>query len=487
MKRFKQLMRLIHIYGVMARYGVDKMLCFIPFLRFLWYLNPWHWFRSQKPYARGEALRLALEALGPLFVKFGQILSIRYDLLPSDMIIELQKLQDRVSPFPSDQAIQQIEKALKQSIQQVFAEFDPIPIASASIAQVHAAKLKNGKNVVVKVKRPNIDRLIRRDLDLLYGIAHAAEKYWSQTKRFRPKELVAEFEHTLQEEQNFMAEAANASQLRRNFFDSSLLYVPKIFWEYTTASTIVMERISGIPVSDRDRLMAAGIDLKILAQRGVDIFFTQVFRDSFFHADMHPGNIFVSESSGAEPQYIAVDFGIMGSLSPVDQYYLAENLLAFFHRDYRRVAVLHVESGWIPADTRVERFESAIRSVCEPIFEKPLGEISFAQLLLNLFQTASRFHMEVQPQLLLLQKTLFHIEGLGRRLYPELDLWATGKPYLKRWLKQRYGLKTQWRRLAQQLPRLSEKITNLPILLHDVLEYQKKQQLQHAWQIQRKQ
>lgn len=486
MKRPGQILRLFYINFVIARRGLDRVVLhtptFWPF-RFLSYLNPWNWFKSQQK-NRGQAIRLALEDLGPIFVKFGQILSTRHDLLPEDIISELQKLQDNVPPFPTDQVWQIIEQTYGQPWSAVFAEFSVLPLASASIAQVHTAITHNGERVVVKIRRPQIEKVIRRDLSLLYTVAALTERFWSHGKRLRPRELVSEFERTIIDEQNFLCEAANASQLRRNFLHSPLLYVPEIYWEYTRKNIIVMEQVNGIAIADRASLLAAGIDLQKLAERGVEIFFTQVFRDSFFHADMHPGNIFVAKDQLEDPQYIAVDFGIMGALSPKDQHYLAENLLAFFKRDYRRVAVLHVESGWVPPFIRVEEFEAAIRCVCEPIFEKPLADISFAQLLLSLFQTASRFKMEIQPQLLLLQKTLFNIEGLGRRLYPQLDLWATGKPFLERWIKQRYSPKKLLHNLAQQGPMAMERLAALPVLWYETLEHERKKQLFEAWQSQ---
>lgn len=479
-----QILRLFYINYVIAHRGLDRVVLSTPAFsayRFLSYLNPWNWFKPRKQNA-GEAIRLALEDLGPIFVKFGQVLSTRQDLLPEDILIELQKLQDRVPPFPADQARQIVEQTLGCPIEAVFTEFSMSPLASASIAQVHAATLHSGQHVVVKIRRPRIEKTIKRDLGLLHAVAKLTTYLWTYSRRLRLQEIVDEFERVLTDELNFIAEAANASQLRRNFLNSPLLYIPEVYWKYARPNLLVQERISGIPVTDRAQLLALEVDLKQLAERGVEIFFMQVFRDSFFHADMHPGNIFVAKDQPNNPKYIAVDFGIMGSLAPTDQHYLAENLLAFFKRDYRKVALLHIESGWVPPDTRVEAFESAIRQVCEPIFEKPLRDISFAQLLLNLFQTASRFKMEVQPQLLLLQKTLFNIEGLGRKLYPELNLWTTGKPYLERWLKQRYSIKTLLRNTPLLSPLVAEKLTLLPLLWYDNLQRENKQQLIQAWQ-----
>ncbi len=485
MRRPSQLLRLLYINYVMAKHGVDRVVLSAPAfspVRFLSYFNPWNWLRPQQQ-PRGESVRLALEALGPIFVKFGQILSIRSDLLPPDIIAELEKLQDSVPPFPAEQARQILEVAYARPLQDVFCEFSAAPFASASIAQVHAAKLHDGHRVVVKIRRPGIEKIIRRDVGLMYTVAKLAEQFWSHGKRLKAVELVSEFERTIKDELDFTREAANASQLKRNFLHSPLLYVPEIFWDYTMQNVVVMEHISGIPVSDKAALIAAGVDLKRLAERGVEVFFTQVLRDSFFHADMHPGNIFVSRDHPEDPQYIAVDFGIIGILSPKDQHYLAENLLAFFKRDYRRVAVLHVESGWVPPTTRVEEFEAAIRSVCEPVFEKPLRDISFGQLLLRLFQTASRFKMEVQPQLFLLQKTLLNIESLGRKLYPQLDLWVTAKPFLERSVRKRYSLKTMLKGLYLETPQLVESLVAIPNLWREILVYQKQRHSAQEWEL----
>lgn len=479
MKSLKQLIRLIHISYILARNGLDNVVVsirlFAP-IRFIVYLNPWNWFRKV-PLTRGEALRKSLEELGPIFIKFGQALSTRPDILPEDIAIELSKLQDKVPPFPSNKAMAIIEKAYGQSPYDIFADIEPNALASASMAQVHAATLKTGEDVVVKILRPNMRRIIEQDLSIMHTIANLADRYWPEGKRLKPKEIVNEFEHTLLDELDLLREAANAAQLRRNFLNSPLLYIPEIFWDYSRKNVMVMERIHGIPVSDVAKLHEHGIDIKKLAERGVEIFFTQVFRDCFFHADMHPGNIFVSYEHPQDPQYICIDFGIIGTLNDSDKRYLAENLLAFFNRDYRRVAQLHVESGWVARDTRVEEFESAIRTVCEPIFEKPLKDISFAQVVLRLFQVARRFHMVVQPQLILLQKTLLAIEGLGRQLYPELDLWATAKPFLEKWVKQQIGPKAFLSQLKLNLPFLAEQLPHLPKLVFDVLELKKEQLL----------
>ena len=386
---------------------------------------------------RGERLRKAIEQLGPIFVKFGQILSTRRDLLADDLADELKNLQDQVPAFSSKSAIQIIESSLNLSVKDAFLQFEEQPMASASIAQVHAAQLQSGQDVVVKVIRPDIEKTIRIDIALMLVMARLLEKYWADGKRLHPVDVVKDYQTTILDELDLQREAANTSQLKRNFSESNLIYIPEIYWDYTAQHVLVMERIYGVPIADVAQLHKADVDLKLLAERGVEIFFTQVFRDSFFHADMHPGNIFVDINNPRDPRYIAIDCGIVGSLDQEDQNYLARNLLAFFNRDYRQVAKLHVSSGWVPAHTRVNEFEAAIRTVCEPIFEKPLKDISFGQFLVRLFQTARRFDMEVQPQLVLLQKTLLNIEGLGRQLYPELDLWSTAHPYLENWMRER--------------------------------------------------
>jgi len=467
----KRLLRSLKILRVVARYRLDTFFdgLNLPFsLRLLLLLLPWRYvIPAEQP--RGARLRLALEALGPVFIKFGQMLSTRRDLLPDDVAEELKKLQDQVPPFEGREAQRIIEQALGHPVKQLFSSFEQQPLASASVAQVHKATLEDGRDVVVKVIRPGIDRTIQKDVALLYGIAEVVQAIWADGRRLRPVEVVAEYEQTIFDELDLRKEAANGSQLHRNFAGSDILYIPEIFWDYTRSNVLVMERIHGIPVADIAQLEAQNTDMKKLAERGVEIFFTQVFRDSFFHADMHPGNIFVSRETPHSPQYIAVDFGIVGSLTPEDQSYLARNFLAFFQRDYRQVAQLHVDSGWVPSDTNVDAFETAIRSVCEPIFEKPLKEISFGQVLLGLFQTARRFNMEVQPQLVLLQKTLLNIEGLGRQLYPELDLWKTAKPFLEGWMKERMGPKAVYRSIKQQAPDWLEKMPHMPQLVFDAL------------------
>jgi ubiquinone biosynthesis protein len=488
MKSIKQLVRLLHINTVLARNGLDQVIVsirlFSPF-RFIVYLNPWNWLRKEK-LTRGEALRKTLEELGPIFIKFGQALSTRPDILPLDIAQELCKLQDKVPPFASDKALAIIEAAFGRSAYEVFAKFDPIPLASASMAQVHAATLTSGEEVVVKILRPNMLKTIKNDLSIMYTIANLADRYWPVSKRLKPKEIVREFEHNLIDELDLQREAANAAQLRRNFNNSPMLYVPEIYWDYTHENVLVMERIHGIPIADIDSLRKHDINIKKLAERGVEIFFTQVFRDCFFHADMHPGNIFVSPLNPQDPQYICIDFGIIGTLNDSDKRYLAENLYAFFNRDYRRVAQLHVESGWVARSTRIEEFESAIRTVCEPIFEKPLKDISFAQVVIRLFQVARRFQMEVQPQLVLLQKTLLAIEGLGRQLYPELDLWATAKPFLEKWIKEQMGPKAFIKQIRENLPFFAEQLPQMPRLMYEVLELSKEQKIRELEQHQHK-
>ena len=467
MIRPKLLFRLIHINWVLVFHGLDEIVLkthlFRP-IRYLAFITPSYWLKS-KTDTRGVRIRRALEDLGPIYVKFGQALSTRKDLLPDDISDELVKLQDRVPPFANEIARSIIETELGMSISEAFAEFDPSPLASASVAQVHTATLHTGENVIVKVLRPDIETRIISDIGLLYELARFAERFWSDARRLRAVDVVAEFERTTLDELDLVREAANAAKLRRNFENSELIYIPEVHWSLTRKKVMVMERIYGIPVGEIEQLKAGGADFKSLAERGVEIFFTQVFRDNFFHADMHPGNIFVDLPN----KYIAVDFGIVGSLSLSDQRYLAENFLAFFNRDYRKVAEMHVESGWVPSSTRIEEFESAIRSVCEPIFEKPLKDISFGQLLLRLFQTARRFDMHVQPQLVLLQKTLLNIEGLGRQLYPELDLWQTAKPFLEKWFHERLGPKAKINKLIKQFPEFAEQFPEIPSLVYKAL------------------
>ncbi len=467
MKHLKQLFRIIKINRVLTYYQIDKMvLTDTKYAWLIWFnmLLPWNW-RDKSSANRGENIRLALEELGPIFIKLGQALSTRKDLLPPDISVELIKLQDDCPPFDAEHSRQLVEDALKRPIHEAFAEFDTTPIASASIAQVHGAKLHTGTDVVVKVVRPGIKPIIEQDVAIMFMLARLFEAAVKIAKRLHPVEVVAEFEKTILDELDMIREAANAAQLRRNFNGSSLLYVPEIYWSHTTEHVMTMERIYGIRISETNKLIEAGISLTELSAKGVVIFFTQVFKHNFFHADMHPGNIFVLPDG----RYAAIDFGIMGTLDPEDQRYLAENFLAFFNRDYLRVAELHIESEWVPRDTRVNELESAIRSVCEPIWDRPLKDISFGLVLMRLFQTARRFGMEVQPQLVLLQKTLLNIEGLGRQLDDELDLWDTAKPFLEEWMHDRMGPKGLARNIKNNLPFWTEHAPQIPGLLHTSL------------------
>ena len=463
-----QLFRLMKISRVFIRHGLDEFVdtlhLFRPFGTVLRWM-PWRWWRTVPDTPRGVRLREALEELGPVFIKFGQVLSTRPDLLPEDIAEELARLQDQVTPFSGAQARLLVETAWKDSIENHLKNFDTVPVAAASVAQVHFAELPDGTEVVVKVLRPDIHEIIERDLELLYTLARLAEQYWEEGPRLRPVEVVGEFDKTIHDELDLRREAANASQLRANFIDSKLVYVPKVYWEHTRQNVMVMERIHGIPIRNIDAIKKAGIDMRELAHNGVEIFFTQAFRDGFFHADMHPGNIFVSEDG----QYRAVDFGIMGTLSDMDKRYLAENFLAFFNRDYHAVADAHLRAGWVPPHTRVEEFEAAIRTVCEPIFAKPINEISFGGFVLQLFQVARRFEMPIQPQLVLLQKTLLNIEGLGRQLYPQLDLWETAKPYLENWMNEQVGPKAFIEGVKQEFPRWNRMLPRVPALAYDVL------------------
>jgi len=458
--------RLLTIHRVLVRYGLDDFVrathLYRP-LRFVFWLSPWTWFRRRQG-TRGERLRRALEDLGPIFVKFGQVVSTRRDLLPADIADELAKLQDRVPPFDGAHAKARIEASIGRPVAELFANFDATPLAAASIAQVHAATLPDGREVVVKVLRPGMREAIDRDLEVLQALAGLAEEYWPESRRLRPREVVVEYEKTILNELDLMREAGNASQLKRNFAGSALLHVPEVHWDLCRQDVMVMERIRGVQISEVARLRELGTDIRKLAENGVTIFFTQVFRHNFFHADMHPGNIFVDVADPASPRYAAVDFGIVGTLDPRDQLYLAGNFLAFFERDYRRVAVLHLESGWVPAGTRVDELESAVRTVCEPIFDKPLKDISFGVVLLHLFEIARRYEMQVQPQLILLQKTLLNIEGLGRELYPELDLWKTALPILREWMRERASPRAVLGSLREHWPDVAEAIKVLPVI-----------------------
>ncbi|MES2900090.1 MAG: ubiquinone biosynthesis regulatory protein kinase UbiB [Pseudomonadota bacterium] len=462
-------LRFIKIFSVAIRYGLDEIaISGLKVPRTAALIDSVIFWRDISA-PRGERLRMALEELGPIFVKFGQVLSTRRDLMPPDIADELARLQDRVPPFSSELAIAQIKRSLRAHPDDLFASFERTPVASASIAQVHFAVLKNGKDVAVKVLRPGMKKLIDEDMALMHIAASLIGSIWADSKRLKPKEVVAEFDKYLHDELDLMREAANASQLRRNFAGSDLLMVPEMYWDYCSSSVIVMERMHGIPISQIERLAAEGVDLKKLSSDGVEIFFTQVFRDGFFHADMHPGNILVSIAPESMGRYIALDFGIVGTLNDFDKDYLSQNFLAFFRRDYKRVAEAHIESGWAPRETRVDELESAVRACCEPIFDRPLKDISFGQILLRLFQTSRRFNVEVQPQLVLLQKTLLNIEGLGRQLDPDLDLWKTAKPYLERWMGEQVGIQGMVERLKDEAPRFTHIIPQLPRLVHRAL------------------
>ena len=468
MKRRQTLLRVLRIQRVLVKYGLDdiiKQTHLLRPLRFFFYVLPR---RRDTSAPLGERIRLALEELGPIFVKFGQAISTRRDLLPPDIADELAKLQDMVPPFPSEQALEILNNAYGKPVEEVFKRFDVEPFAAASIAQVHTAQLHSGQEVVLKILRPGVQQQIERDLDVLRMIAGLADRYWQHGKRLRPLEVVSEYEQTIIDELDLMREAANCAQLKRNFTGSEMLYVPDIYWDYCRPEVLVQERIYGIPISDMKALREAGANIRVLAENGVEIFFTQVFRHNFFHADMHPGNIFVIATDPDKPKYAAVDFGIVGTLSPDDQKYLANNFLAFFDRDYHRIAKLHLESGWVPEGTRIDQLETAVRTVCEPIFNKPLSEISFAQVLMRLFRVAQRFNVEIQPQMILLHKTLFNIEGLGRELYPQLDLWKTAHPVLKKWMNEQVGPKAILDDLRENLPQLRSVLRELPTILKQI-------------------
>ena len=458
-----QIIRLIRIYIIIMRNSLDKELFNFKYLwliKFLRIFFPNLWFRKNS-LSRGERIKNTFEELGPIFVKLGQAISTRKDLLPIDIAEELVKLQDKVTPFSGDEAKRAIELALNDNIENTFESFEIVPLASASVAQVHAAKI-NDKEVIIKVLRPGIEKLIRKDINLMYFVANIVDKFWEESKRLKPIEIVDEYEKIVFNELDLLKEASNANLLKKNFVDSNYLYVPEIYWDLTRKNILVMERIFGIQISNIEELNKNNINIKRLAEKGVEIFFTQVFQHNFFHADMHPGNIFVSYENPDDPKYCAVDFGIMGSLSESDQKYLALNFQAFFQRDYKKVAELHIDSGWVGENTRVDEFENSIRSVCEPIFDKPLKDISFGNLLLRLFSVARQYDMHVQPQLVLLQKTLLNIEGLGRDLYPELDLWITAKPFFEKWSKDNTSLSSIMKKISKNSPRLINEITEFP-------------------------
>mgnify|MGYP001240512276 FL=1 len=468
------LFRLLRILYVAARFGLDEFFLGherVKLIR-LSVRALFFWRDLSRP--RGERLRQALEHLGPIFVKFGQMLSTRRDMIPADIADELAKLQDRVPPIAGDQALAVIRRAYGRNAAEVFADFANTPVASASVAQVHRARLTTGEEVAVKVLRPGIQAVIGHDVQLLYALAGLIERLWWDGKRLKPREVVHEFAKHLDDELDLVREAANCSQLHRNFAGSGKLRVPDVFWDYCTSEVMVMTWMNGTPISQTEELRRRGVDFSALARSGVEIFFTQVFRDGFFHADMHPGNVLVTDDG----QYIALDFGIMGTLDEVDKNYLAQNFLAFFRRDYRKVAQAHLDAGWVPPDTRADEFEAAIRAVCEPVFDRPLKEIAFGRVLLRLFQTSRRFGMEIQPQLVMLQKTLINIEGLGRQLDPELDLWSTAKPYLERWMSEQVGWRGWLRVLGEEAPYWGRILPQLPRLAHHALRADRLEKLE---------
>ena len=461
----KNIFRLITIQRILVGYRLDELLDKVPVLKSFKYFFILLPRKISKNSSLGERIRRALEELGPIFVKFGQVVSTRRDLLPEEIADELAKLQDQVTPFSKSQALEILNTAYDKSIDQIFKKIDDEPLAAASIAQVHSAKLSDGKNVIIKILRPDIQVQIEKDISALYIIARSLESFWSESEQVKPTEIVKEYEKTIINELNLKREAANAARLKKNFSKSEMLYVPEIYWDYCRTNILVQERIYGTPIRDIDTLKKQKTNIKALAENGVEIFFTQVFRHNFFHADMHPGNIFVQIEDPDSPKYAAVDFGIIGTLTKDDQYYLAENFLAFFEGDYNKIAQLHIDSGWVPSETRVDEFEIAIRTVCEPIFNKPLSDISFANVLISLFNTARQFNMEVQPQLILLQKTLFNIEGLGRQLYPELDLWKTAYPVLKEWMNEQIGFKSVASDFKKNLPLFRQTARDFPKII----------------------
>ncbi|WP_150463665.1 ubiquinone biosynthesis regulatory protein kinase UbiB [Francisella sp. XLW-1] len=469
----RKFLRLIYIFYIINRYCLLNepiRATKIRSLKLILLVNPFYYSPRIRKLEHGVRIREALERLGPIFIKFGQALSVRADLLPPEVIKEVSKLQDNVPPFDNDIAAQQIENAAKKPITKIFKSFESTPLASASVAQVHGAALQNDEKVVVKVLRPGIEKILKLDTSLMLFFATLLSKL-KEIKRFKPVEIVKEINQSFFDELDLVREASNASQIRRNFEGSTIHYVPKIYWEYTSSTVMVMERVSGVRVSDIETLNALGVDRRLLAQRGVEIFYSQVFDDCFFHADMHPGNMFIDVTNPADPKYISIDFGIVGTLNRDDQRYLAGNFLAFFKRDYRKVAELHIESGWVPSDTREDVLESAIRTVCEPIFEKPMKEISLGYTLMQLFAVARRFNMNIQPQLTLLQKTLFHVEGLGQKLCPELNIWETSRPILEKWMKEQMGLRGFYHRSLENMPRVSDRLPELPRMVFDILQH----------------
>lgn len=481
MKRFFNLRRAFVINRVLVRYGLHEFFQdtriqrYVPLMK-LFAMTP----SAHTELSRGERLNLALTELGPIFVKLGQMLSTRRDLLEDDLAVSLSKLQDNVEPFSGAIALETVENQLQQPIDKVFSSFDSQPMASASVAQVHSAELLSGESVVVKIIRPGIRRKIIADLKLLKLLAEWFERVSEIGRRVHPVQIVADYQASLFNELDLQIEAANTTQLKRNFDDSALLYVPNVYWQHCRERVMVQEKIYGVPIGDIERLKQLNVNMKALAHTGVEIFFTQVFRDSYFHADMHPGNIFVNVDNPENPSYIAIDCGIMGTLTESDKRYLAQNFVAFFNRDYRQIAELHIQSGWVNERVSVEAFESAIRTACEPIFGKALADISFGHFLVQLFQTARRFEIEVQPQLVLLQKTLLYIEGLGRQLYPELDLWETAQPFLTKWLADTYGPKAAFNKVKQKAPKWLEQLPEIPDKIAEFLEKSQQSSAQQA-------
>jgi ubiquinone biosynthesis protein len=475
MRVVKQSFRFIKIYYVFLKYGLDRVLLRLPLLKafkFVVWFNPFYWRLRKLQLTCGERLTLALEQLGPIFVKLGQILSTRRDILPHDIVSTLSKLQDQVKPFATIDAKILIESALENSISSLFASFDETPLAAASIAQVYAAKLPTGEDVVVKVLRPNVYEEVAQDLAILKWGAFWLEFFSKTLKHFNLKSVVLELERTLNDELDLIKEAANASQLRRNFANRQGLHIPKIYWNYCRKTVLVMERIYGIPILNKPELITRGFNLRAIGEQGLTLFYTQVFEDSFFHADLHPGNLFINPEYIKTPEWMLVDFGIVGTLSRENQHYLAANFLAFIDRDYRRVAELHLESGWVPSDVRVDVLEAAIRSVCEPIFELPERHISIGQTLLRLLMIARQFNMEVKPEMLLLQKSLISIEGVVKYLDHDIDIWAIARPILTRWMKRQIGIRGVLREFRKELPVIADKLPELPGLLYQVLRQQ---------------
>lgn len=473
MRPLEQFYRLLYVQQVLIRHRLDEQILTTPWLRrfkFLYLLLPWNWFRKPDPCSRGERIRRLLEDLGPIYVKIGQLASTRADMLPDDIAAQLSLLRDRVPPFPSTQVREIIQQQYHCTVEQLFDEFNDTPVASASIAQVHSARLKDGRKIILKVVRPGIRGQIDHDLRFIRMLAGIAEKYWSTGHQLKLTNVVDEFHKTLLKELDMHNEAANISQMRRNFAGSPYLHVPAVHWQLTTAKVLVMEHVSGIPVHDKKQLLAAGYELREVAEKGIELFFIQVFRHKFFHADMHPGNIFITRNDTGGVCLLLVDFGIVSSLSEYDQSYLSSNFMALLQRDYQRVARLHLDSGWVPANTRIDEFEAAVRRVCEPLFDRPLQEVSFGKLLLHLFRTAQQFNMEIMPQLLLLQKTLISVEGLGRYLCPDLNLWDTARPLMEEWMRERRSVRRLLTGLKHDAPIWLERLPTLPDRLLRIVE-----------------